>query len=305
MASFRPLYPEHLDGAAILARSIAGAESNVAIALSRLGHGVAWISKLGDDPFGQHILRLLRGEGVDVGGVRMDRTHPTGLYFKQKSPTGRAQVFYYRKGSAASFLAPQEVDLEVFPQARYLFVTGITPALSATCRETTFAAVQQAHERKMTVLFDPNLRLKLWGIEEARPILLELVALSDILLPGIEEARWLVGSDDPQIAAQRFLEMGPKQVVLKLGPSGAYFDNQQQSGFVPGVKVREVDEVGAGDAFAAGLLSGLLEGEEVQDAVVRAVAMGAIAVTGVGDWEQSPSRQELELFLSGAQTTLR
>lgn len=281
-------------------KRIAGAESNVAIALSRLGHRVSWISRLGKDPLGLGIYRGLRGEGVDVSGVIFDETRPTGVYFKERKTYGATGVYYYRAGSAASALTTADLDWEWWQGAQILFVTGITPALSASCREAVFAAVDAAREQGMTVVFDPNYRGKLWSKKEAGPVLRKIAAKSDVVLPGVGEGSLITGSDEPAAIASALRSLGVKQVVVKLGPEGAWYCTPEKEGKVSGFSVQQVDEVGAGDAFAAGYLSGMLDGLVVAESVQRACAMGALAVTGTGDYENLPDREELEWFLSGS-----
>lgn len=287
-------------------KRMAGAESNFAVAVSRLGHRVAWISRLGKDPLGLGIYRNLRGEGVDVSGVIFDDSRPTGLYFKERKGEGGTRVYYYRAGSAASALTPGDVRPERWSGARILFVTGITPALSDSCREAVFSAVDEARNHGVSVVFDPNYRAKLWGEDEAGPILREIAAKSDIVLPGVNEGRLMTGSDDPEVIASTLVGLGAGQVVVKLGPEGAWYRAGGEKGKVKGFSVRQVDEVGAGDAFAAGYVSGLLDGLPTPEAVRRACAMGALAVTGPGDYENLPLREELERFMSGTgKETLR
>ncbi|WP_107727915.1 sugar kinase [Desmospora activa] len=286
-------------------KRIAGAESNVSIALSRLGHRVSWISRLGKDPFGLGIYRGLRGEGVDVSGVIFDETRPTGLYFKERKAHGATGVYYYRAGSAASALTTADLNGETWQGAQILFVTGITPALSESCREAVFAAVDTARQQGMTVVFDPNYRGKLWGGKEARSVMRQIAAKADVVLPGVGEGVLMTGSEEPAAIAFALRSLGAKQVVVKLGPEGAWYATSEDEGKVQGFSVQQVDEVGAGDAFAAGYLSGMLDGLTVAESVKRACAMGALAVTGTGDYENLPDREELERFISGASEETR
>ncbi len=281
-------------------KDLAGAESNVAIALARLGHGVAWVSKLGADSFGRFIYKTLRGEGVDVSHVQFDEKRPTGVFFKEFIG-GRTHAYYYRNNSAASQLHPDDVPLADFTGARYLVVTGITPALSPLNQQTTFHSIEQAHQCGMQVVFDPNMRHKLWSIEEARPVLNKIAAQADIVLPGIEEGTMLTGYIQAAEIAQALITNGAQLVVVKLGPEGAYYQSSTGKGYVSGFQVHLVDEVGAGDAFTAGLLSGLLDNLDVPSAVKRACALGALAVTGTGDYESLPDRHTLDVFLTGVE----
>ncbi len=289
-----------LDNVPEFKRGMAGAESNAVIGLSRLGHEAAWISKLGSDSLGRFIYKTLRGEGVDVSKVRFDKTRPTAVFFKERNNDGKTHVYYYRRGSAASELHIEDIPLSSFPSAKYLFLTGITPALSLTNRKTVMKSIDIAHSQSMKVVFDPNIRQKLWSLEEARKVLNEVSGKSDIIIPGIDEGAILTGYKEPGDIAQAYLDKGAELVVVKLGAKGAYYRSPDEHGFVDGFNVQLVDEVGAGDAFTAGLLSGLLDGCDLPHAVSRACALGALAVTGYGDYEMLPYRNELESFMSGA-----
>lgn len=305
MVALNPATPGRLDTVVEFQRSVAGAESNVAIGLARLGHRVTWVSRLGADSFGRLIYKSLRGEGVDVTHVTIDAKHSTGVYFKEHSGDGRVNVYYYRTNSAASHLSAGDVPTSLLAEAKYLFVTGITPALSEGTRNAVYAALEQAHELGLQVVFDPNLRLKLWDLETAQPVLGKIAGLSDIVLPGLEEGRLLTGKTEPEAVAEEFLRGRTQLVVVKLGPDGAYYRTRTTEGRVAGFTVPLVDEVGAGDAFAAGLLSGLLDELPMQEAIRRACALGALAVTGVGDSESLPYREDLEQFLHGVRQPSR
>ncbi|MDA8352405.1 MAG: sugar kinase [Firmicutes bacterium] len=304
MALMSPVQPGRLDDAAICELKVAGAESNVAIGLARLGHQVSWISRLGADPFGRRIQQTLRGEGVDVKGVEWDEHAPTGLYFKEKVH-GRTRIYYYRRGSAASRMRPEILDEDRLKQAKLLFVTGITPALSSSCRETVEKVIERSAQCGIPVAFDPNYRSRLWSADQARSVFRGIASRSETVLPSLEEGKIMTGYADAPRIAETLLQWGARHVVVKLGPEGAYYTNGTESGTVSSPAVTEVDEVGAGDAFAAGCLSGLLENLSLAEAAQRGAVMGAIAVTGHGDYEALPTREELDAFMEGNQDTLR
>lgn len=300
-----PEQPGSLEQVERFRKDIAGAESNVAIGLARLGHHVAWVSRLGDDGFGRFIYKKLRGEGIDVSKVQFDEVRPTGVYFKEFTPGGRARVYYYRSGSAASALSARDIPWDYFGDAKYLFLTGITPALSTTCRDAVYRSIEVAHERGLTVVFDPNVRLKLWSADEARKVLSDLAERCDIVLPGSDEGHLITGQHEPEMMAEAFLHGRTKLVVVKLGAKGAYYRTQVSEGYVNGTPVASMDEVGAGDAFAAGLLSGLLDRLDLQAAVHRACTLGAMAVMQVGDYQSLPTRRELEQLEKGKEEPCR
>jgi len=312
MVLLQPMSEGPLAYAPLFTRSLAGAESNVAIGLSRLGLSVRWISRLGADPFGDFVLSTLAGEGVDVSLTERDAAYPTAIYFKEFKGYGDPNVYYYRKGSAASRLSPEHVQPGWFENARHLHVTGITPALGENTAAAVRKAMTLAREAGLTVSFDPNLRRKLWSEEQARETLLSLIPLCDIFLPGLEEAEFLVGPMTEEAYGAHFLTMGVEAVVLKLGEEGSI-------GFTPLTAVRAkphkvsrvVDTVGAGDAFAAGFLSAWLANAGKEDearlklALSRANLLGALATQYRGDWEGMPKLDEVLRFQSGARETTR
>jgi 2-dehydro-3-deoxygluconokinase len=276
-------------------RHSAGTETNFAVGLARLGHQVGWFSRVGDDEFGQYIVNFARGEGVDTSRVIVDPEAPTGVLFKEKRELGPRKIVYYRRGSAASRLSPNDLDAEYIGSARYLHLTGITPALSATARVTVFAAARLARERGVKVSFDPNLRLRLWTREQARDTMRELLPLCDVVLPGLDEAELLTGETDPDRAADAIRALGPRTVAIKLGPDGALGVTSDERVRAPGVKLeRIVDPVGAGDGFAAGFMAGQLRGLSLVESLRIGNVVGAFATTVVGDVEGLPSWREVQ-----------
>jgi 2-dehydro-3-deoxygluconokinase len=276
---------------------IAGAETNTLIGLAKLGHKTGWISRLGRDEFGELILNNVRGEGVDVSRVVMDEEAPTGVLFKEIINQDLVNIYYYRKHSASSELSPSDLDKEYITNAKYLYLSGITPALSQSCKETVFHAIQIAKNNGLKIVFDPNIRRKLWEDEEARETILAIAENSDIVLPGISECEFLFKTRDHEKAVQSFHELGVETVVVKLGDKGAYYSTADSKGYVESFPVKTVlDPVGAGDGFAAGVLSGLLDGLPMSEAVKRGCAIGAMVCSANGDIEGLPSRKELDQF---------
>lgn len=299
MAVLTPTSGGFMRQAITFTRQIGGAESNVAVGLARLGHRVGWISKVGDDEFGKAILSFLQGEGVDISQVKADLEASTGIYFKEKRRPGDTRVYYYRRGSAASRLTPNDLDEEYIAKAKYLHITGITPALSRSCQETIFAAIAMARRHGVKIVFDPNLRLKLWReANEAREMLLRIAVQADIVLPGVSEAAFLFGDRSIEEWGKRLLDAGASLVVIKLGASGAHYFTSGANEYVPGFPVEQIiDPVGAGDGFAAGLLSGLLDGLSLTEAVRRGNAVGALVTMVEGDVDGMPERDEVKRLI--------
>lgn len=204
-------------------------------------------------------------------------------------------MFYYRKNSAASQLKPSDINEDYIAQAKYLHITGITPALSTKAKETIFHCISLARKNNVRVVFDPNIRLRLWSKKEASIVLNEIAKESDIILPGLEEGTILTGEDCPKEIAKLLLKGKAKCVVVKCGGDGVYYKTLDEEGFVLGEVVTNiVDPIGAGDGFSAGLLSCFIQGLSVKKSVIIAHKVAALALTVPGDAEGYPYLSELE-----------
>lgn len=287
-------------------RSVAGAELNLAVGLARLGHRVSWSGRLGDDGHGRLIHRTLRAEGIDTDGVIVDAEAPTGLMVRDVLVSRSVEVAYYRSGSAGSRLQPDDLDLPGIRRSRVLAVSGVTAALSESAFEATLLAVQVARDAGVTVVLDPNLRVKLapWHVQV--PGLRRLCAYADIVLSGEDEALAVSGLDTPGApVADWFLGQGCRTVVIKQGAQGAWATDGTQTVEQDAYPVAAVDPVGAGDSFAAGFISATLHGCTLAESLQRAAACGALNVAVVGDFDGSPTENELLLFLAGGRDVLR
>lgn len=286
-----------LEYASELHRSFGGAESNVAIGISRLGVSAGWFGRLGDDPLGRMIYKKIRGEGVDVSGATLTKEAPTGLMMRE-ALMGRTSVYYYRKNSAASLMRPLHLDEAYIAQAKILHVTGITPALSASCRDSVFEAIQIARKHGVKVSFDPNLRLKLWCLEEAREVLLELAKLADYWLPGMDELKLLYQMEDWEEIVSKLRDLSAISIV-KGGNSETYVVDGHSVTAVPYFKAEHViDTVGAGDGFCAGFLAGIVKGLDCVEAVRIGNLAGSLIVQTEGDWEGAPTWEQVEAVLA-------
>jgi sugar/nucleoside kinase (ribokinase family) len=280
-------------------RATAGAELNVAVGLSRLGFQVGYLSRLGQDSLGRHLRAFMEAEGLDLRHLCMDDDHPTGFMLKQMVEDGAdPQVEYFRRGSAASRLSTLDMPEQGgdFQRARVLHLTGISAALSPGCRELVLAMARQARADGRLVCFDPNLRPRLWRSQaEMVATINALASQADVVMPGLAEGRLLTCRQDAADIAAYYLERGASRVVVKLGPEGAYAaDADGRAGVVPGRPVREVvDTVGAGDGFAVGVISALLDGLPLHAAAARGNAIGARVVQFRGDCEGLPTRAQL------------
>jgi 2-dehydro-3-deoxygluconokinase len=263
---------------------VAGAESTVACYLAQLGLRAAWASRVGADPLGDLLLSTIGSWGVDTGFVEVDPGAPTGTFFKDPGSKGPGEpgrsdgrrhagtrVYYYRAGSAASLLGPESQ----VPRAVLTHLSGVTPALSSSC-----AALIDRLLAERRCSFDVNYRPGLWPVDGAAPVLHELAARAEIVFVGLDEARTLWGVSTA--ADVRALLPQPTVLVVKDGAVGATSFHPGGTDFVPTPPVDVVEPVGAGDAFAAGYLAGLLRGLPETDrlALGHRVAAAALAVTG-------------------------
>ncbi|GAA3112195.1 sugar kinase [Streptosporangium carneum] len=276
--------------------SVGGAESNLAIGVSRLGRRAAWIGRVGDDEFGELLRSTLSGEGVDVRGMIVDPEAPTGLMVKSRRTVDLVDVRYYRSASAGSRLGPADLDVSLLRSARVLHVTGITLALSASAAEAVRAAVAEARDAGVTVSMDVNYRRALWSPDEASKALREIVPAVDVLFATEAEGRLIAEGEDAPGLAEALSALGPRHVLVKRGSRGAVELSDGVLRHAEPYRVTELDPVGAGDAFAAGWLAETLEGAPPERRLATACAAGAFAVTSDGDWESLPHRADLDLL---------
>lgn len=280
---------------------LAGAELNVAIGVRRLNHQVSYISAVGNDPFGIFIRNSLENAGISTNDLFGDANHWTGFYLKQRVSHGSPGTYYYRKNSAAANLTEEAVAQIDLSDTKIAHLTGIYAALS----QNSITAYKKLNYRLLQqgtlITFDPNLRATLWdSTAQMVSTINNLAKDSHIVLPGIHEGEILMGSSNPEEIADFYLEQSPitQAVVVKLGPAGAFVKERGLNGYVvPGFEVEQVaDTVGAGDGFAVGLISALLENYSLKQAVRRACAIGAMAVQSYGDSDGYPDKNQLEKF---------
>jgi 2-dehydro-3-deoxygluconokinase len=307
MAAMRSGGPLRLGGT--LRLSVAGAESNVAIGLARLGHRVAWAGRVGDDELGALVLRTLRAEDVDVSAAVTDPTRPTGLILFEQRTADVTRVRYYRSGSAGSGLEPADLlhPGKAIPDGPgFLHVTGITPALGPAAARAVQSGAERARESGRVVSFDVNYRSRLWSADDARTALRPLARVAGIIFGSESELSLLTErpAASAAAAADELLGLGAQAVVVKRGAQGATSYTAGGVAAVPARVVRAVDVIGAGDAFVAGYLSGAVDDLGTTDCLRRGTAVSAFAVGCSGDWEGLPTRQELSL-LDAAEETIR
>jgi 2-dehydro-3-deoxygluconokinase len=295
--------------------TIAGAESNVAIALARLGHEVQWAGRIGGDAGGELICRTLRAESVGQDYVTTDSERQTGILIFEERLPDLTRVSYFRRNSAGSALSFSDVAPALKERPRILHISGVTCALGLTAADAVQQAAAAAYAAGATVTFDVNYRSKLWSRDLAGETLRRLLPFVHVVIGSEEELGLLspekyrpasgeaANSESPAAAA--VISQGVPEVVVKLGAEGAQFHGSGGSFHSPARSVTAVDSVGAGDAFTAGYISGMLTSRGVEERLWLANTLGAFAVASKGDWEGLPTLSELDLLEAGNGTAIR
>lgn len=293
-----------LEQTEVLRLEVAGAESNVAIGLARLGISSGWISRLVDNPLGRRIVNKIREHGVDTSRVIWIPDGRVGLYYLELGQRPRPyQVIYDRAGSAFSQIHPDEVDWSYVRQARLLHLTGITPALSPNCYQLVCRAIEEARAGGLIISFDLNYRSKLWSVEAARQVLQSFIPMVDILFCTTTEAISILQlNGEPEVMLRQASQRYPKlTIVLTLEEGGALLWHQGRVHAQPGYPLDPIDRVGAGDALVAGFLFGFLQGDPLLG-LAYGVAYAALKHTFIGDicwYTQSDLDQIIHNKLSG------
>ena len=267
--------------------AIAGAEANVAVGATRLGLDVALQSRVGKDLLGTVVLNHLSAEAVKVDLMkRSDRF--TGTMVRNQGNTNPIDVSYLREGSAASEMQPDDINIEALLASQWLHVTGITCAISKSAQETVKTAMQLAKNGMVKTSFDLNIRKKLWSSEDARAALLPLMKDVDLLIGGVSEFELVFSDQDPEINLRRAAELGISTAIMTDGPNLMRISQVGERFNYTPITRATVDPVGSGDAFVAGLLSGLIGGLTLPSAVAQGSECGSLVASNVGDWTGLP-----------------
>jgi 2-dehydro-3-deoxygluconokinase len=289
-----------IESAASLEICAGGTESNVAIALARLGWRVGWVSRLPANPLGRRVAREVATHGVDVSRVMWAKDGRAGLLFLESGVAPRSNhILYDRADSAIARLDPAALDLGYLSSARTLHLTGVTPALSAACREAWLRSARAAKEAGRRVVVDVNYRSKLWTPDQARATLEEVFPHVDLVISALGDVQTIFGMPkEPELAAESFRNAYHLPlVVLTVGAEGALaFDGKFQRH--PIFPTDVVDRIGAGDAFAAGFLYGW-EARDIAWGLRCGCALAALKQTYRGDYTWSNREELLELAEGG------
>lgn len=294
-----------LEDAGCFAVHPGGAESNVCGALAGLGRRCGWVSRLPDNPLGHLLLRRLRAHGIDTSAVVLAGGTRVGVYYVEfATPPRPIQVIYDRADSAAARMNPDDVDWDYLLDTRVLHLTGITPALSEECRRCLYEAIRRAKAAGVAVSLDVNYRSRLWSEQDAAALLRTVMIDVDLLICAREDAKRLFGYDgDTQDILTNLRSLTDAQhLVLTLGDAGVVALDGDRLLSQPSLPVHIVDRLGAGDALAAGILDGWLDGS-LEEGLRRGIVLAALALSQVGDMLLT-NRTEMNASLAGGKSGL-
>lgn len=284
----------------IYLQGFGGDTSNAAIAAARAGARAGYLSRLGQDHWGELLMQLWAREGVDTRGILRHAQAPSGVYFVSHDERGH-HFSYARAGSAASRMQPADVAgtwSGLIGQSQWLHLSGITLGISPSACDTAYAAMHAARAQGTRVAFDSNLRLSLWPLDRARACIAQAVRLCDLFLPSLEDMQTLTGLQEPDAVIDWGHAQGASQVVLKLGAQGAIVSTGQARTRLPAWPVSVLDATGAGDCFAGNLLARLCRGDPLLQAALYANAAAALSVQGRGAVQPLPTAQAVQALLS-------
>lgn len=277
-----------------------GADLNVAVGLTRLGIRTTWASVLGNDAHGDYVADVVGQLGITPLVRRA--SGPTALMFKAGGADNDPEVLQVRHDTAFSQHADALLtsDVLALEGIDHLHLTGITLGISPVVRAVALTLLEAAVAARVSVSFDPNLRLDLWpDRREMRTVVNTFAAQATVVMPGIGEGQLLTGHDDPESIAKTYLDAGTREVVIKLGAEGAQaWTADGQTARSRTFAVTPIDTVGAGDGFAAGYLAAFLTGDSLRERVDRGAAVGALATTRRGDLGAMPARSEVDALLN-------
>lgn len=286
-------------------RFAGGAENNTLIGLSRIGYDTKMISFMGDDEFGKYLIMCMKAEGVDVTDIKKVSKEKTGIFFVERSLTEDCKSYYYRDTSAMRKLGSDDITDQMFSDAKILYLTGITPLISDSCCSAIYKAVDIAKNNKMKIVLDPNIRLKMASIEKIREIIMPIIEKCDYLLPNEQELKLLFPEKTKEETVDYILSKGVQCVVIKKGEEGADAFTANGKFSVNAYKLDKIaSTMGAGDAFNAGFISGIIDKDDIDKCLKKGCAMGAFAVMCYDPYLMLPEREELINFMEGKKNNI-
>lgn len=297
LVTFNPTETGPLRYVQSFSKKAGGAELNFAIGCTRLGLNAIWMSRLGNDEFGKEIYKFARGEGIDISFVEFIDGYPTSLNFKEIREDGSGNTVYYRHNSPILTLKPSDITDHLFKNVSIIHLTGVFLAIAPQNLQIALTILKKAKEKNITVSFDPNIRLKLWTIEEARKAYTHVFPFVDILLTGLDEFK-LIEQDDSVAAMEAFAKnYDIQQFIIKDGENGSKLYENEHWYEKEAFPVKPVDTVGAGDGFDAGYIYSYLQNYTPMERLTFANAVGGLVTTVKGDNEGLPELRDVINFI--------
>lgn len=278
-------------------RKVGGAELNFAIGCARLGLNIKWASRLGGDEFGRVIYNFARGEGVDLSEVEFVENYPTSLNFKEIREDGSGKTFYYRYQSPILTMEPSDITEDMFEGVDLIHLTGVFLAIDPKNLAIVKRVLEIAAEKNIRISFDPNIRLKLWTLDQAKAAYMEILPSVDILLTGLDEIEMIIGDSADRALEQCAKDFNIEQLVIKDGGNGARVYQNGAWHKKEAFPVNPIDTVGAGDGFDAGYVYATLHGYSPEEALEFANGVGALVTTVSGDNEGLPYLEEVTALI--------
>lgn len=304
MVAFNPISSKSIEYSETFKKDVAGAESNTAIVLAKLGINTCWTSVVGEDAFGSYIIKKIRGEGVNVDYVKKVTRQPTGLMFKECIDGDNSSVFYYRQNSALQTFKLDTFDLTPIKNSKILHLSGILPSMNPNFVPFYLKLIDFARENNILVSFDPNIRLKI--ADKNFSIIQKLISLSDIVMLGLDEAKLIYKVDTIDEVFTLINENDKHRIAVKNGSKGTIsFSKENGLISVPAIKVNAIESVGAGDAFNAGFLAGTIEGFSLEKSTILGNIVGGLATTSFSDTDGIPGRKVVYDLLENKQLIYR
>jgi sugar/nucleoside kinase (ribokinase family) len=259
-----------------------------------------FIGVVGNDEFGEEVLKKLKSDGVDISKIRIDNSRTTGIAFNQYNSDG-TRKFIFAAGAAGQ-TSPNDIEEEYFSDVKALHITGSSLSISESSRKSCYKAIMIARSLNphTIISFDPNLRPEMLDIKTIIEISKPVLDKTTILFPSGEEAEMLAGIKGAEKACKKLLEMGPKIVVLKQGKDGCtIYSSEDTNGIkIKGFKVEEIDPTGAGDSFDGAFIVGYLAGWDLKRIGMFANATGALKVHFFGPMANNTYEEVLKLMES-------
>jgi len=298
MITFDPIMRGPLKFVHSFERKAGGAELNFAIGCSRLGLHTGFVSRIGNDEFGRYLFNFIRGEGIDTSEVKLIDGYPTSINFKEIFADGTGRTFYYRDRSPMEVLTQDDIREDFIQNTKVLHITGVFAALQPKNIDILEHAVTLAKKHGVKVSIDPNIRLRLWDLDEAREGLLRLLPYADIVLSGEEEAKWIFGEGSHKQYIDQFKHLGAKHIIIKRGDKGAVgFKGEKMVDVDAKTPQVVADTVGAGDGFNAGYIYAYLQGKDLHASLEFANTVGSMVVSVLGDNEGLPYLEDVKKYL--------